>query len=243
MKRLILSALVTAATLCSPVLAQTNSAVAELQPTGSNQASGTVYFAQEGAKIRVLGRLEGLTPNSQHGFHIHRYGDETSADGSSAGDHFNPGGDTHAGPHDAVRHAGDLGNVKADGAGKASIDITVEGTTDSILGRSVVLHARPDDLRSQPSGNSGDRIAIGVIGVANPKTLQVLEGRRLYLRYPDRITPGNRPVGVPWVDVQDGRPRVEDPHADKNLQNLPIDGTLDRRIGPNDDIRDGPRER
>lgn len=243
MRRLILSALVAATTLCSPVLAQTSSAVAELEPTGSHQASGTVYFAQEGDKIRVIANLKGLTPNGEHGFHIHQYGDETAADGTSAGDHFNPGGDVHAGPQDADRHAGDLGNVKADGEGNASLDITVMGRTDSIVGRSVVLHARADDLQSQPSGNSGVRIAIGVIGIANPKTMPAMEGRKLYLRYPNRIMPSNRPLGVPWVDIQEDSPRVEDPHADKNLQNQPIDGTLDRKVGPNDDIRDLPSEK
>lgn len=238
MKRFILAALA-AATLSSPAWAQTSGpAVAALQPTASHQAHGTVWFvAQNNGKVHIVARLEGLQPGSEHGFHIHEYGDETASDGSSAGGHYNPGNEPHAGPEAAAHHAGDLGNVRADSQGVAYLDMTVSDLTlDAIMGRAVVLHARADDLHSQPSGDAGDRIAVGTIGLANPKTMQAMNQTRVKLGSP---TTTDR-VGIPYLEVLPERPRTGDLHDDRNLQNMPVDGTDDRRIGPNDDIRDFP---
>ena len=96
---------------------------------------------QEGDKTRVTGEVTGLTPGN-HGFHIHQFGDY-SAGCVSAGGHFNPAGKEHGGPADSERHAGDLGNIVADAAGKAVIDISdaqipLTGP-NSIIGRSVVV--------------------------------------------------------------------------------------------------------
>ena len=104
----------------------------------------------------------------RHGLHIHELGDCRAPDASSAGGHFNPQGSEHGGPEDAIRHAGDLGNVRSDANGLAQSEITVTGISlgtggDSIVGRSVIVHAKPDDLTSQPSGNAGPRIACGLI--------------------------------------------------------------------------------
>ena len=84
------------------------------------------------------------------------------------GGHFNPQGTEHGGPKSEKRHAGDLGNVQADANGSAKSEITVTGISlgtgsDSIIGRSVIVHAQADDLTSQPSGNAGPRIACGLI--------------------------------------------------------------------------------
>ncbi len=143
--------------------------IAVIQPTEGNHISGTVRFTPEGDKVHVVGDLEGLTPGA-HGFHIHEFGDATAKDGASAGGHYNPGGAPHAG-HDAkARHAGDLGNIEAGADGKAHVDVSVDGFsidgTNAIVGRSVVVHAKADDLTSQPAGNSGPRIGVGVIGLA-----------------------------------------------------------------------------
>jgi Cu-Zn family superoxide dismutase len=106
----------------------------------------------------------------KHGFHIHEFGDCSAPDGTSAGGHFNPEGKMHGAPVDMSRHAGDMGNIEADESGKAHleyIDPMMSLTGDhSIIGRSVILHQNEDDLKTQPTGNAGPRIACGVIGVA-----------------------------------------------------------------------------
>lgn len=151
----------------SPGTPPTPAASAKLEGTKGNAVSGTVSFRQAGAKLRIEAQLTGLTPG-QHGFHIHEKGDCSAPDGSSAGGHFNPLGKMHAHPEAADRHAGDLPQLSADSTGKASLAVEVdvlrlgEGATD-VIGRSVVVHAGADDYKSQPAGNSGARIACGVI--------------------------------------------------------------------------------
>jgi Cu-Zn family superoxide dismutase len=153
-------------------------AVAVIQST-SKEASpdarrlGEIFFEEKDGKVHVRGHIRGLEPGSTHGFHIHQYGDFTEWDATSAGGHFNPGNDPHAGPDAKKHHAGDLGNVTADKNGTVTIDkevdfITIGRGPHAILGRSVVLHANADDLKSQPSGDAGPRIGIGIIGRANP---------------------------------------------------------------------------
>lgn len=144
-------------------------AIAILHPTEGSKVEGTLSFTKTGDGIRVEGEINGLTPG-KHGFHIHEFGDLTSPDGTSAGGHFNPTGEPHGAPDADKRHAGDFGNIEADQSGAVKVNfedkkITFEGPA-SILGRGVVVHAKPDDLKSQPSGNAGDRVAVGVIGVA-----------------------------------------------------------------------------
>jgi Cu-Zn family superoxide dismutase len=146
-------------------------AIAVLHPLGSSQVKGIVRFTSEGDQLKVVADVEGLRPNSSHGFHIHEFGDCSSADGSSAGGHYNPDGHQHAGPDAAQHHAGDLGNLKTDESGKARLEVSVSGVTingakNPILGRSVIIHENQDDLKSQPAGNAGNRIACGVIGLA-----------------------------------------------------------------------------
>jgi Cu-Zn family superoxide dismutase len=76
----------------------------------------------------------------------------------------------HGGPTDVQRHVGDLGNIVADEQGNAHYDWTDTKLSfngeDSIIGRGVIVHAGEDDLKSQPTGNAGARVACGVIGVA-----------------------------------------------------------------------------
>lgn len=147
-------------------------AVAKLEPTEGSKVSGVIMFEKTGEGVHVTGKIEGLTPG-KHGFHIHEFGDITSADGKAAGGHFNPSGAPHAGMDAEMRHEGDMGNVEADADGVANVDVTnpmlsFEGK-NSILGRGLVVHAGTDDLKSQPSGDAGARAAVAVIGVAGPK--------------------------------------------------------------------------
>jgi Cu-Zn family superoxide dismutase len=144
-------------------------AVAVLHPTAGNKAHGIVTFTQVGTSVKVVADLEGLTPGS-HGFHIHQYGDCSAADGTSAGGHFNPDNVSHGALNGEPSHVGDLGNIEADKTGKAHLELTDTQMTfsgpHSIIGRGVIVHAGEDDMKSQPTGNAGGRVACGVIGIA-----------------------------------------------------------------------------
>jgi superoxide dismutase, Cu-Zn family len=146
-------------------------AVAVLRPTQGNSAAGVIWFDAASGGVRVHGDVTGLAPNSIHAFHIHEFGDASSTDGTAAGGHYNPEGHPHGAPNDGPAHAGDLGNITADASGKATVDETIKGISiagmhDPIIGRGVVVHASADDLKTQPTGNAGARLAVGVIGVA-----------------------------------------------------------------------------
>ncbi|MEP7249042.1 MAG: superoxide dismutase family protein [Spartobacteria bacterium] len=146
-------------------------AIAVLHPTKDSKVEGTVTFTASGDAVKIVADVTGLTPG-KHGFHIHEFGDCSSSDGKAAGGHFNPGKSPHAG-HDATpRHEGDLGNLEADASGKAHLELTDKMMTmsgeKSILGRGVIVHEKEDDLKSQPVGNAGGRLACGVIGIAKP---------------------------------------------------------------------------
>jgi Cu-Zn family superoxide dismutase len=141
----------------------------DLQPTAGNTVSGWISFAPMADHVHVTAEVKGLTPG-KHGFHVHEKGDCSSGDGKSAGGHFNPAGAPHAGPDAEERHAGDLGNLEADGAGIAKHDrmdtvLRLSGE-DSILGRAVIVHAGEDDFTTQPTGAAGARVACGVIAEA-----------------------------------------------------------------------------
>lgn len=172
---LALSGIITSAHAAEPKASPTGDGVkraaAQLAPTDGQHVKGTVAFKQEGTALHVIADIIGLEPGSKHGFHIHEFGDCSAPDASSAGDHFAPKAGPHGSPTAPPHHAGDLGNVEADASGNAHLDVRVTGPTvaggaSSILGRSVVLHEKTDDLKTQPSGNSGARIACGVVGAA-----------------------------------------------------------------------------
>ena len=142
-------------------------AVANLEPTQGNSASGTVTFVQAGDKVVVTARVTGLAPGS-HGFHVHEKGDCTSPDGNSAGGHFNPHGKVHGNPSTPDHHAGDMPMLVADSNGVASLTaeldtVSVGGSVADVIGKSVIVHKDPDDFATQPTGNSGARVACGVI--------------------------------------------------------------------------------
>ncbi len=143
-------------------------AQARLEPTRGNMTTGVVMFHQRGEQVMVHARIEGLKPGQEHGFHVHEKGDCSSGDGMSTGGHFNPGGKPH-GPQDtAERHAGDLPSLKADAQGRVDVKFTIGGITvgsgaTDVVGKGLIVHAMPDDYRTQPTGNAGARLACAVI--------------------------------------------------------------------------------
>ncbi len=159
--------------LAAAACAADSGAIAVLVPTAGHTISGTVAFTPIAGGLHVHAHVEGLAPNSSHGFHIHQFGDLRSPDGMSAGGHYNPAGHAHGAPTAAEHHAGDLGNLTANATGVADLDLDLPGITvndgpQQIAGRAVVVHIKDDDLTSQPVGNAGARIAVGVIGIAAP---------------------------------------------------------------------------
>ena len=148
-------------------------AIAVINPASASTCKGIVRFTGEAGGVRVVADIEGLAPNSIHGFHIHEFGDCSASDAASAGSHYDAAGTKHHGrPDEMNRHAGDMGNIQADGGGKAHYELllsgaTILGTDAPIVGRSVIVHANADDF-SQPVGNAGSRIGCGVIGIMKP---------------------------------------------------------------------------
>lgn len=152
---------------CASMEATGPKAEARLESRSGSAVTGTVSFQASGNKVRVEARVAGLTPG-EHGFHVHEVGDCSAADASSAKGHFNPAGKAHGHHGGADRHAGDMPNLVADSAGRATLAVELEmlaltEAAGGILKRSVVIHADADDYTSQPAGNSGKRVACGVI--------------------------------------------------------------------------------
>jgi Cu-Zn family superoxide dismutase len=144
---------------------------------GESNIHGRVIFEQqdENAVTTISWDISGQDPNAHRGFHVHQFGDNTNGC-ISAGPHFNPFGKSHGAPDDEERHVGDLGNICTDAQGNSvgSIEdsqVKLIGA-ESVLGRTVVVHAGTDDLgrggteESKKTGNAGPRPACGVIGIA-----------------------------------------------------------------------------
>jgi len=131
------------------------------------KVKGTVAFKEVDGGVEVTANLEGLK-KGDHGFHIHEKGDCSAKDASSAGGHFNPGKHKHGAPDASEHHEGDLGNVTAGADGKATTTMTIKGVTlgegdTSIIGKGFIIHEKADDMKTQPTGNAGGRVACGVI--------------------------------------------------------------------------------
>jgi Cu-Zn family superoxide dismutase len=142
-------------------------ATATLAPTTGNATRGTVTFTPNGDKVRVVASVSGLAPGG-HGFHIHEMADCSAPDATSAGGHFNPTNKPHGNPAAGEHHGGDMPMLEADASGNAKLDVTLDTATlaagpNSVVGRSVIVHKDPDDYRTQPTGNSGARLACGPI--------------------------------------------------------------------------------
>jgi Cu-Zn family superoxide dismutase len=144
-------------------------ATAELR-NAAGERVGVATFTRNDAGATLAVSVGGLSPG-EHGIHLHQNGDCTPPDFAGAGDHFNPSKRQHGLSNPEGPHAGDLPNllVEPDGSADASLPIAPEllGTGDrSIVSPqpgALVIHARPDDQRTDPSGNSGDRVVCGVV--------------------------------------------------------------------------------
>jgi Cu-Zn family superoxide dismutase len=142
------------------------SQAAATQPSNKD-VTGTLSFAQQDQDVHVTGDLTGLSPG-KHGIHIHAKADMSDPQLKSAGPHWDNGGKHHhGGPDVAEHHTGDLGNITADDSGKAHVDAMLKNVKlDDLNGKSVIIHAGEDDLKSDPAGNSGGRVAGGEIVVS-----------------------------------------------------------------------------
>jgi len=145
---------------------QIHHAAVVLTAMQDSKVAGTLTFTVTNTGVVLAGEVSGLTPG-KHGFHIHEFGDLRDPAGKSAGGHYNPEGHPHGGPDSDHRHVGDLGNITAGADGVAKVNIKIDGLNlHHVIGLSIVVHAKEDDLTSQPAGDAGDRIAVGVIGIA-----------------------------------------------------------------------------
>jgi superoxide dismutase, Cu-Zn family len=137
-----------------------------LTSTTDTDFSGTVRFTKEGTGLRVSADFKGVDKPGPHGFHVHETGDCASHDFHTAGGHFNPAGTPHGCPPNE-RHAGDFGNVEiaADGSAhfEQSTDLLTLDGPNSVVGKALIFHGGTDDCATQPTGNSGDRVACGVV--------------------------------------------------------------------------------
>lgn len=133
-----------------------------------NRELGILAFSEESGGIRVTGKLTGLPPG-ERAIHIHTVG-QCEAPFTSAGPHWNPEGKQHGKDNPQGSHFGDMLNITVDDDGSVEIDETTpNGSFGGDMGlfdadgASIVIHAGPDDYKTDPAGNAGDRIACGVI--------------------------------------------------------------------------------
>jgi Cu-Zn family superoxide dismutase len=140
---------------------------AELK-NAQGQSIGSAVFREEDGRVRIVVHAQGLTPG-RHGIHVHAVGRCEPPAFQSAGDHFNPLGKQHGLENPEGAHAGDLPELEADASGRIqSVAVTerltlVAGPTSVFDpdGSALVIHANSDDQRTDPSGNSGDRLVCG----------------------------------------------------------------------------------
>lgn len=144
-----------------------NAATAAVRDTSGRELGFLMLSGDDG--IVVSGHLAGL-PAGEHGMHLHSVGSCEPPAFESAGDHWNPGNSAHGKDADGGPHAGDFENIEVSEGGSVIIDRTaaagMAGGLDSLLdsdGAAIIIHAGRDDYTTQPSGDSGDPIACGVV--------------------------------------------------------------------------------
>ena len=163
MKKLVLLSAALALTACGT----SKHATTTLDSRSNSTTTGTAEFEPSGEGAKLTLKVSGATAG-QRGAHIHETGDCSAADASSAGGHWNPATKDH-GPADPAHHLGDLGNITIGEDGKGELVVTKQewrigdGSAQDVVGKAIIIHAGQDDLVSNPAGNSGGRVACGVI--------------------------------------------------------------------------------
>lgn len=137
----------------------------DLEPNSASNVRGTAVFTERNNIVSLVVKLQGLKPGV-HAIHIHEKADCSSADGSSAGGHWNPTFKPHGKWGSSSCHKGDIGNLTADKEGSATLSMTTSewcvgcgDPTKDVLGKGLIVHQGADDFVSQPSGNAGVRVA------------------------------------------------------------------------------------
>lgn len=139
-------------------------AIAEMHSAKFPAISGIVTLEESEDGLIVSTDLKGLKPGARLGFHIHQEGICEGPDYKTAGDHYNPSGSRHGHPSSTEKHSGDMGNLTTNENGESKNTILISGTKLSeVMGKAILIHSDPDDFKTQPSGNSGARIACGLI--------------------------------------------------------------------------------
>jgi Cu-Zn family superoxide dismutase len=157
------------ATALPPAATETHRrATAYIDPLGDSGVEGSAIFVLEDGKITLQLDVSGMPPGP-HAVHLHEHGDCSAPDGSSAGAHWNPSDEAHGRWGAEAHHLGDIGNIEIAPDGRGSYALTTDrwemgtGSANDIVGRSVIIHAAPDDFATQPTGAAGGRIGCGVV--------------------------------------------------------------------------------
>lgn len=154
----------------TPEETASHEAVANLTDGEGNDV-GQAQITEDENGVQIHLTAKNLSPG-EHGFHIHETGKCEAPDFKSAGGHFNPEGKKHGKQNPEGAHAGDLDNITVDQDGNVDVTLTADGVTldpeasHSLFksgGTALVIHEKADDMKSDPAGNAGDRIACGVI--------------------------------------------------------------------------------
>ncbi|MGV3511224.1 MAG: superoxide dismutase family protein [Novosphingobium sp.] len=158
---------------CATMEAEKTSTIAQATLTDTAGVSvGSVRIEQSGTALSLLADVRGLS-SGQHGIHLHTTGKCEAPSFTSAGGHLNPTAHQHGSMNPAGPHLGDLPNITVAADGTGSVRVPMTGSAAAVLtnlfdadGTAIVVHAGPDDYKTDPSGNSGGRIACGVLSRA-----------------------------------------------------------------------------
>jgi superoxide dismutase, Cu-Zn family len=165
-KWLLIAAMAAVAFACG---AAGKSAVANLEPKNNSSLTGSASFktGEKGVSLKL--NVAGFNAG-KHAVHIHDKADCSSADGLSAGGHWNPTTDSHGEFGKEHFHLGDIGNFEVGEGGGGTVEMTTDkwtigtGAANDVIGHSVIIHNGVDDFVSQPTGDAGSRAGCGVIG-------------------------------------------------------------------------------